>query len=83
METFIAESAVLTEKIATLMEPRMTTILDRAIEDAKARGSNPHVIETLRRLTEEGLVDVRQLESGAFVFRATEIGLKRFEQELD
>jgi hypothetical protein len=56
----------------------MTTTLDRAIEDAKARDActHPELIKVLRKLTEEGLVDVRQLESGVFVFRATET-LKR------
>ena len=53
----------------------MTTTLDRAIEDAKARGINPALIEALRHLTEKGWVEVRQPESGAFVYRATEVGL--------
>ena len=55
----------------------MATKLDRAIEDGKARGINPSLLETLRELAEEGLVDVRQLESGAFVYRATEAGRRK------
>ena len=54
----------------------MTTTLDRAIEDAKARGIAPTLIEALRSLVEKGTVEVRQMENGAFQLRATEVGRK-------
>ena len=70
-------------KLNLIMERQsMTTTLDRAIEDAKARGIDPYVIEALQTLTDEGSLEVRQLESGAFVYSATEAGRKRFKREL-
>ena len=55
----------------------MTTTLDRAIEDAKAKGIDPALIEALRSLVEKGSVEVRQMENGAFEWRAIEVGRKR------
>ena len=56
----------------------MTTTLDRAIEDAKAQGIDPALIEALRSLVEKGSVEVRQMENGAFEWRAIEVGRKRY-----
>ena len=53
----------------------MNTTLDRAIEDGKARGINPALLEALRSLVEEGLLEVWQTESGAFVSRITKWAL--------
>lgn len=52
-----------------------TTILDRALADARQQGMDEQTIATLRDNVNDGLLTVHQRESGDFVWRAVDEAL--------
>lgn len=52
-----------------------STVLDRALADARLQGMDAETISALCGNVKDGLMTVHQRESGDFIWRATDAGL--------
>jgi len=49
---------------------------ERALADLKKHGAEDEILEAIEGLLSKGMVEAEQMESGEFVFTATELGKK-------